>query len=293
MKKATTLDEQIELYKNRGCELDMPIEDIENILLDVGYYRLGFYAFPFEETYPTTENRSHQYKQGTKFSEIVTLYKFDFALRTVLSKYINYIEVNFRTKLVYFASNYYKDDPTWFINHKIMAKSYIDNFDGKIYNEIRKNQKIIQRHHKKYINDKYAPAWKLFEYATFGSVISTYQSLLNIDIRTEIAQKYNIRNESVMLCYIRTMRNIRNMAAHDGVFFDCKLERQLKNGPALSINNENNSNLYSAILVMQYLLKGVSENLSQEFAQEIRNIFDILKNNEKLKLIVEKSSGYF
>jgi len=162
VKKATTLDEQIELYKNRGCELDMPIEDIENILLDVGYYRLGFYAFPFEETYPTTENRSHQYKQGTKFSEIVILYEFDFALRTILSKYINYIEVNFRTKLVYFVSNYYKDNPTWFIDHKIMTKSYIDNFDGKIYNEIRKNQKIIQRHHKKYINDKYAPAWKMF-----------------------------------------------------------------------------------------------------------------------------------
>ena len=292
MKKATTLDEQIELYKSRGCELDLPKEEIENILLSVGYYRLGFYAFPFEETYPATENRTHKYKQGTKISEIVALYEFDFALRTVLFKYINYIEVNFRTKLIYFASNKYKDNPTWFIDQRIMKKSYIDSFDEKIYNEVRKNQKVIERHHKKYINDKYAPAWKMFEYVTFGNAISTYQSLLDSDIKIKIAAKYGIKNENVMISYIRAMRNIRNMAAHGGVLFDYKLERALKNGPALAINNENKNKLYSTILVMQYLLKGVCEKLSQKFEKETEEVFDILKNNEKLKTIIENSSGY-
>jgi len=292
VKKATTLDEQIELYKSRGCELDLPKEEIENILLSVGYYRLGFYAFPFEETYPATENRTHKYKQGTKISEIVALYEFDFALRTVLFKYINYIEVNFRTKLIYFASNKYKDNPTWFIDQRIMKKSYIDSFDEKIYNEVRKNQKVIERHHKKYINDKYAPAWKMFEYVTFGNAISTYQSLLDSDIKIKIAAKYGIKNENVMISYIRAMRNIRNMAAHGGVLFDYKLERALKNGPALAINNENKNKLYSTILVMQYLLKGVCEKLSQKFEKETEEVFDILKNNEKLKTIIENSSGY-
>ena len=51
MKRATTIEEQIILLKDRG----MTIEDEEKakeILLDIGYYRLGFYWFPFEKTYP-------------------------------------------------------------------------------------------------------------------------------------------------------------------------------------------------------------------------------------------------
>ncbi|MCL2845829.1 MAG: hypothetical protein FWE23_10355 [Chitinivibrionia bacterium] len=96
-----------------------------------------------------------------------------------------------------------------------------------------------------------------------------------------------------MLCYIRATRNIRNMAAHSGVMFDYKLERALKNGPALAINNENKNKLYSAILIMQYLLKGISEKLSQNFEKEIKDVFGMLKSNEKLKQIVENCSGYF
>ena len=55
MKIASTVDQQITLLRQRG----MLIEDEEKakeILLDVGYYRLGFYWFPFEVTYPETEN---------------------------------------------------------------------------------------------------------------------------------------------------------------------------------------------------------------------------------------------
>lgn len=42
--KATTVEEQIELLRSRG----MTIEDVDKakeILLDVGYYRLGFYWY--------------------------------------------------------------------------------------------------------------------------------------------------------------------------------------------------------------------------------------------------------
>ena len=50
MKRATTIDEQIERLQKRG----MSINDKEravDILLDKGYYRLGFYWFPMEKSY--------------------------------------------------------------------------------------------------------------------------------------------------------------------------------------------------------------------------------------------------
>ena len=59
MKTATNIDEQLNLLKNRG----MIIEDekkAKEILLDVGYYRLGFYWFP-------QEKRNHK-KTSSKIS---------------------------------------------------------------------------------------------------------------------------------------------------------------------------------------------------------------------------------
>ena len=51
MKQATTLDQQISKYRERNIEIS-DVEKAKEILLDIGYYRLGFYFFPFEETYP-------------------------------------------------------------------------------------------------------------------------------------------------------------------------------------------------------------------------------------------------
>lgn len=45
---ATDTETQIENLTQRGMLLDYPNEKIVEILLDIGYYRLGFYWHPFE-----------------------------------------------------------------------------------------------------------------------------------------------------------------------------------------------------------------------------------------------------
>jgi abortive infection bacteriophage resistance protein len=47
-KYATTVQEQLTLLKGRGMVFDYPLEKVKEILLDIGYYRLGFYWNPFE-----------------------------------------------------------------------------------------------------------------------------------------------------------------------------------------------------------------------------------------------------
>ena len=49
--KATTVEKQINLLKDRGMTIT-DIEKAKEVLLDIGYYRLGFYWFPYEITYP-------------------------------------------------------------------------------------------------------------------------------------------------------------------------------------------------------------------------------------------------
>lgn len=92
----------------------MEIEDEKKAaecLLDIGYFRLGFYWFPFEKSYPRKVKRDHNFKDNTKFDYAIKLYYFDFDLRNIFLKYISRIEINFRTTIVYYVSNTYKNNP--------------------------------------------------------------------------------------------------------------------------------------------------------------------------------------
>ncbi|MDD4778535.1 MAG: hypothetical protein PHV53_09645 [Fermentimonas sp.] len=70
MKKATTIEEQITIIRERGIILDYSVDKCKEILSDIGYFRFGYYCFPFEINYPDKINRTHQYKEGSKFSRI-------------------------------------------------------------------------------------------------------------------------------------------------------------------------------------------------------------------------------
>ena len=59
--KATSVEDQIKKLRKRGMDLDMEDDKIKEILLDIGYYRLGFYWHPFE-----IDGR-HNFIEGTKF----------------------------------------------------------------------------------------------------------------------------------------------------------------------------------------------------------------------------------
>ena len=141
--KATTIQTQISILAQRGMVLDLPTNKIEEILLDIGYYRLGFYWHPFET------DRNHNFKNDTKFSDIVSLYYLDVNLRNILIRTLNRIEINFRNKLIYYTSNKYHYSSTWFVDKRIMKVDFINNFDKFYSKEFVKNNAPIKNHHKK------------------------------------------------------------------------------------------------------------------------------------------------
>ncbi|MGL5893484.1 MAG: Abi family protein, partial [Bacteroidales bacterium] len=173
MKKATSIEQQIDKLKGYGL-LFQDEQKAKEILLDIGYYRLGFYIFHFEKQYPLLKKRDHKLKENTSFDDAVKLYYFDNDLRHLLLKYICRIEINVRTFITYTLCNEYPDSPTWFIDPSVVSKGFISDFDSKVYYTIRRNP-VIQRHHKKYVNDKYAPAWKTIEFMTLGNICTLFQ----------------------------------------------------------------------------------------------------------------------
>lgn len=285
-RKATSIDKQIELLNDRGMELDLKEEKIKEILLDIGYYRLGFYWQPFEI------DDKHNLEKGTKISDIVSLYYLDVDLRNLLTKYINRIEINFRTKLVYFVSNKYKESPTWFVDNHAMSRSYIENFEKYYDEDFKRNNKPIKKHHEKYINDKFAPAWKTIEFFTFGGILKIFTSLKDSGIKERISNTYNIRDVSKFINFMTTIKQVRNVCAHSAVIFDFNTPRGINRIPAFSFNDNDRHSLDSSMKVIKYILSQISESRSDEMEKQINKLFIENSENAVIKNIIESKMGY-
>ena len=281
-KKATYLHEQIALLRSRGMVITDE-QKAEEILLDVGYYRLGFYAYPFEIN-PQQQPRDHTYKPDTDFNQIVELYYFDHDLRHILMRYISRIEVNIRTFITYTVSNYYRNDPTWFVNSRVVKADFRNNFEQKIYSTLRQNPCIAYHHHR-YHNDRFAPAWKTLEFMTLGSIITLFESLLDQNLKLQIAKHYGLNTIPLFENYLQTLKVIRNACAHGNHIFDLQLIKAVKKGPLQHFEAEHRHDIYAVLLVLLYFLHHISENREQELRIALEKHLKQPKNKENVIIL--------
>lgn len=278
IKLATTFEEQIQRLKERGMEIQDE-ERAKQTLSDIGYYRLGFYWFPMERTYPKCDRRNHLFKSGASFDTAVNLYNFDRKLRSILSEYLLDIEVNVRTKVVYIISNMHKENPTWFADNRIVMNAFITQFDVKYHKEILNND-VIRRHAERHINDKYAPAWKTLEYMSFGDLIRLIENLKSVTSRMKIYECYGFNEEKTFPNYIDIIRRLRNDCAHGHPLYDTILRKSMRVGKFRGVFKGKGipdaifSNLQGALLVIQYMLYYLPGKRGDEFRERMKSFFD-------------------
>lgn len=282
-KKATTIDEQLNLLKSRNMIITDEEKAKEN-LLDIGYYRLGFYWYPFE-----ISHNPHIFEEGTLFEYAIKLYYFDYDLRNILLKYITRIEINFRTTIIYHISNHFKEDPFWYINRDNfnMSNRVWDNYISKV-SEIN-NEKIIKRDLDKY-NRNNAPVWKSLEFLTFGTIIIIFKHLKDIHLKCKIANLYGIRKTSAFESYIDTIKQLRNLSAHGKVLFDLSLKQAIDGHGPLGDLAINKTNFHGAYCVFCYMLGQVSVNRVTNMKSEILQAYDRIPY-QKLHDVIVKESG--
>lgn len=276
MKKATTIEEQIAKLKGRGMFVNEDKRTYD-ILLDIGYYRLGFYWFPMEISYPNKNKRNHKFKEGSNFDKSVRLYEFDKELRHILLFYLHDIEVNVRTKVIYYVSNKYKDDPIWFSDNKYVMQSFIKTFVDK-YNDEIKNNDVISRHHASHPEQTYAPAWKTLEYISFGDLIRLIENLKDSDLRSQLYRLYGLNDDKTFSNYIDVIRRIRNSCAHGHPLFDLKLYKSLRSGKFRKVLKGDQGKLWSSLkgvlLIIQYFLFYLPGNKGIQFCKDIQKMMN-------------------
>lgn len=284
---AHTISEQIEKLRSRGMLFDKTEEKAKEQLFDIGYYRLGFYWYYFEKE--NKKRRKHIFEENTKFSDIIKLYYLDTDLKHLLLKMISRIEINFRTKVVYYVSNHYKEKPSWYADKEVMNKSFIDELPDFYNEKFKYNNKPL----KKYIgNKKYAPAWKVLEFFTFGSILQVYNNLKDKQLQQKIANEYGIKSIKTCSNFFNTIRFIRNICAHSGTLYDSSIPFEIQKTSLVNFNNNNRHSLDSSIKVILYILEKISPKRKKEYQQKIRKLLEKQKNNAKIKKIIEEKIGF-
>lgn len=290
-KKATTVAEQISKMINRGVVI-ADTKKAEEYLLDIGYYRLGFYLHPFEVTYPELgKKRRHRVNTNTRIEDAVALYYFDFDLRNILNRYLSRIEIAIRTTMIYELSNKYNNNPVWFVDPAVVSTSFVTDFPNKVYKTI-KDKEVIKRHHRRYPTDVYAPAWKTMEFMVFGNLTTLYNCLLLNDDRRLVSQRYGVAQTNVFFDYIEAVRLVRNACAHGNVLFDFNLYTSVNNGPAGRFIGATRHNLGVALEVIKFLLKTVSSNRCDELERDlIKAAQTLYKKCPSLEPLIESKTG--
>ncbi len=279
-KVATTVEEQIALLESRGMVFDCEIEKVKETLLDVGYYRLGFYSYYFQD------RKNHQFTTDVNFNDIIKLYYFDFDMKMLLLRYIYRIEVHFRTQLLYYASNHYNENNAWYVDSKIVDSAIFKEFNSIYFNLKTKNKNLI-KHHVNYPCD-YAPAWKVFEFLTFGQTFKFFSNLKNEELKKQISGVYGFRDVSLLYNYFISIINIRNICSHNGVLFDYNQPIGIKRIPNLKyrINTGNTTNLNASLRLILFILSKVSKNRATDLEVELKKLLDEASENELVKNII-------
>lgn len=276
MKQATTVEDQINEIKSRGLILDIEEETVKSYFYIIGYYSLGFYLFPFEKTYPSLKNRTHVYKEGTLFSDVILLYELNTELRFIIQKYLGYFESYFKTLLIYKVSNRYKSNPTWFADGSIV-KFNADNFNS-IYCGLKRKHSAIINHHKNYRNVQYAPAWKTLEYLTFGQNQHLYKSLHSEKLKIEIAKSFQLKKHETFQNYLNNAVELRNICAHGGPLFDYKSKTPIAKIAAANVSAEySETSLLYTIKHLAFSMKNINsidEDITNMFLLDVKNLIN-------------------
>ena len=165
----------------------------EAMLKQIGYFSLiGGYKTPFKN--PTT----HKYKDGTRFEDIVALYRFDETLRELFLKYILKVERHIRSLLSYYFTEIHGEAQSAYLSpaNYNQARKYapaIRRLVSVLDNLANNNSDYPYINHQRQAYGN-VPLWVLTNGVTFGT-LSKFYKFTTQDIQSKIARNFDKVNQ--------------------------------------------------------------------------------------------------
>lgn len=205
-KPPVTVADQIQLLKGRNLVIsDEP--RAEKYLTNVGYYRLTGYMFHLQK------DKTHTFDGKTDFNDIINCYQFDKALRSILTEYIERLEVFLRTSL---TDHYSLSTGSffWYRDNNLYAdQECYDVINREIDKSFKEVKELFLRKFRLNYDDAYPPSNMALETLTFGKLTRLYGGLKNEGAKQIIAKKFGLPNE-ILTSWLVYISNVRNICAH-------------------------------------------------------------------------------
>ena len=219
-----TLDEQIEILKNRGLVI-RDVEKTESLLLSENYFFINGYRHIFLKSH-----KDSNFIKGTTFEELYAVFQFDRNFRNILFKNLLIVENNLKSIISYRLSKKYG------VKEKDYLKPSNFSLDSKkvrqvndVLNKIKRQIKINGRQHSATLhylsNYGYVPLWILVKLLSFG-MINEFYSILKPEDKLSIAQYYNLDVETLGI-YIGLLSNYRNLCAHEDIVYEHRTQKEI------------------------------------------------------------------
>ena len=223
-KEFKTLDEQIEILRNRGLVIN-DVEKAESLLLSENYFFINGYRHIFLKSH-----KDSNFIKGTTFEELYAVFQFDRNFRNILFKNLLIVENNLKSIISYRLSKKYG------IKEKDYLKPSNFSLDSKkirqvndVLNKIKRQIKINGRQHSATLhylsNYGYVPLWILVKLLSFG-MINEFYSILKPEDKLSIAQYYNLDVETLGI-YIGLLSNYRNLCAHEDIVYEHRTQKTI------------------------------------------------------------------
>ena len=255
-----TLDEQIEILKNKGLVID-DIASAKEVLLRENYFFMMGYRHLF-----LRPNNPKLFLEGTNFRELYSLFYFDRQLRNIMFKNILIIENNAKSIFSYILSQKYGIKESDYLksgnyNQTPEKQKQVNDLLKKMKRQIRVNggQHEATKHYIQ--NYGYIPLWVVVKVLSFG-ITSELFTIMKVTDQIEIAKEYGIDSE-YLLIFLPILANYRNLCAHEDILYEHKTQKVIPDTIYHStlnipfINNEyiyGKGDLFSVVIIFKFLL---------------------------------------
>lgn len=205
-----SIPDQLTKLESRGLVIGNR-QSAEKFLWHLNYYRFSGYCLAFEDS-------RHAFRVRTKFEDVVAAYRFDVALRDLLTEALEVIEVDSRSVMAYlFGSNcgaFGHIDPTNFkpsFNHT--------DWNERVREETDRSSELFVEHFKNnYAGFPNLPCWIATEVMSFGTVSKMYGGLKDA-LQNPIASRYNMQKGDFESA-LHHLSYVRNVCAHHSRLWD-------------------------------------------------------------------------
>lgn len=242
MKEAKNYFEQVQLLKNKGIIIK-DNKKAEEFLSEVNYYKISGYYLPY------IDKQTEKVKTKITFDKIVSIYKFDRELSSLILKIISEIEIYLRTSIAYYHGHKYGaigyENPNNFRRNHDHERLLNDVLNYAQRNG--KNPVII--HHNEMYGGHY-PIWVIVEFFEMGTLSAFYRDLQNED-KTAIARNLYNANYKKLQSWFSCLNQLRNRCCHFSRMF-YSIYPIIPMQDSLD-NHEIDSKLFTQILVLKKL----------------------------------------